>query len=80
MAKPDYPGLVMVPPSDRSILKRRLTKWAFLIISIIAAVFGLGGIAAGAATIAKWLFVIFLIAFVVSLIMHFTRGGRGPTV
>ena len=35
MAKPDYPGLVLVPPSDRSILKRRLAKWAFLIISII---------------------------------------------
>jgi hypothetical protein len=35
MGKPDYPGLVLVPPSDRSILKRRLAKWAFLIISII---------------------------------------------
>ncbi len=35
MAKPDYPGLVLVPPSDRSILKRRLAKWAFLIILII---------------------------------------------
>jgi hypothetical protein len=35
MAKPDYPGLVLVPPSDRSILKRRLAKWAFLIISLI---------------------------------------------
>jgi hypothetical protein len=35
MAKPGYPGLVQVPPSDRSILKRRLAKWAFLIISII---------------------------------------------
>lgn len=36
MAKPGYPGLVQVPPSDRSILKRRLAKWAFLIISVIA--------------------------------------------
>lgn len=35
MAKPDYPGLVLVPPSDRSILKRRLAKWAFLILSLI---------------------------------------------
>lgn len=35
MAKPDYPGLVLVPPSDRSILRRRLAKWALLIISLI---------------------------------------------
>jgi TPR repeat protein len=35
MAKPDYPGLVLVPPSDRSLLKRRLAKWAFLILSVI---------------------------------------------
>lgn len=35
MAKPGYPGLVQVPPSDRSLLKRRLARWSFLIISII---------------------------------------------
>lgn len=35
MAKPKFPGLVLVPPSDRSLLKRRLAKWAFLIISVI---------------------------------------------
>ena len=35
MAKLEYPGLVLVPPSDRSLLKRRLGKWAFLIISVI---------------------------------------------
>ena len=35
MAKPDYPGLVLVPPSDRSLLRRRLAKWAFFLIAII---------------------------------------------
>lgn len=35
MAKPEYPGLVLVPPSDRSLLKRRLAKWAILISSVI---------------------------------------------
>ena len=34
MAKKGYPGLVVVPPSDRSILKRRLLHAAFIIIAI----------------------------------------------
>ncbi len=50
--------------------------WAivFFIIAIIAAVFGFGGIAAGAITIAKILFVIFLILFVISAIFYMVRG------
>lgn len=35
MAKKDYPGLVMVPPSDRTILKRRLLRGALFIIALI---------------------------------------------
>ena len=42
----------------------------FLIIALIAAVFGFGGVAVGAAGIAKVLFVIFLIGAVVSFLMH----------
>jgi uncharacterized membrane protein YtjA (UPF0391 family) len=42
----------------------------FLIIALIAAVFGFGGVAAGATGIAKILFVIFLIGAVVSFLMH----------
>ncbi|GGE42617.1 hypothetical protein GCM10011367_16720 [Marinicauda pacifica] len=49
---------------------------AFFIIAIIAAVFGFGGIAAGAATIAKWLFFIFVILFVVALLAGALRGRR----
>lgn len=46
-----------------------MLEWAlaFFLLALIAALFGFGGIAEGAATIAKVLFVIFLIAFIVSL-------------
>ena len=40
----------------------------FLVVALIAALFGFGGIAAGAVEIAKILFFIFLVLFVVSLI------------
>jgi uncharacterized membrane protein YtjA (UPF0391 family) len=44
--------------------------WAavFFIIALIAAVFGFGGIAVGAASIAKILFFVFLVLFIVSLL------------
>ena len=45
----------------------------FFIIALIAAVFGFGGIAAGEAGIAKVLFFIFLIGFVISLVMGLVR-------
>jgi uncharacterized membrane protein YtjA (UPF0391 family) len=50
--------------------------WAFvfLVISIIAAIFGFGGIAAGAAVIAKILFGVFLIIFIALLIMGLAAG------
>jgi len=50
----------------------------FFVIALVAALFGFGGIAAGAAEIAKILFFIFLVLFVVSLIMGTMR--RGPRV
>lgn len=40
----------------------------FLIIAIIAAIFGFGGIVASAVGIAKILFYIFLVLFVISII------------
>jgi uncharacterized membrane protein YtjA (UPF0391 family) len=45
----------------------------FFIIALIAAVFGFGGVAAGAAGIAKVLFFIILIGFVISLVMGLVR-------
>jgi uncharacterized membrane protein YtjA (UPF0391 family) len=45
--------------------------WAavFLVIALIAALFGFGGIAAGAVEIAKVLFFVFLIIFAVMLVL-----------
>jgi uncharacterized membrane protein YtjA (UPF0391 family) len=45
----------------------------FLVIALVAALFGFGGIAAGAADIAKILFYIFVAIFLVSLIMGLVR-------
>jgi uncharacterized membrane protein YtjA (UPF0391 family) len=47
----------------------------FLVIALVAALFGFGGIAASAAGIAKILFVVVLIAFAVSGIMSLARRG-----
>jgi uncharacterized membrane protein YtjA (UPF0391 family) len=41
----------------------------FFVIALIAAVFGFGGIAAGATEIAKILFFVFLVGFVISLLV-----------
>lgn len=48
-----------------------MLKWAliFFVISLIAALFGFGGIASGAAAIAKILFYIAIALFVVFLVM-----------
>jgi len=45
----------------------------FFIIAVIAALFGFTGIAAGAVEIAKVLFFIFILLFVVSLVMGLVR-------
>ncbi|QEG38148.1 DUF1328 domain-containing protein [Roseimaritima ulvae] len=52
--------------------------WAltFLIIALIAGVLGFGVVAGTAATIAKILFFVFLVLFVIGLVM----GRRGPAV
>jgi uncharacterized membrane protein YtjA (UPF0391 family) len=55
-----------------------MLNWSitFLVIAIIAAFFGFGGIAGTATEFAKILFGAFLILFIVSLIM----GRRAPPV
>lgn len=49
--------------------------WAlmFLVIAILAAIFGFTGISLMAAGVAKILFFVFVILFVISLIMHAAR-------
>lgn len=51
--------------------------WAltFFIIALIAALFGFGGIASASAGIAKILFFIFLVLFVIALVMNAARRG-----
>lgn len=48
-----------------------MLKWSaiFFVVAIVAAIFGFGGIAEGAAGIAKVLFFIFLIGFVLLLVL-----------
>jgi uncharacterized membrane protein YtjA (UPF0391 family) len=48
----------------------------FFVIAPIAALFGFGGIAAGAVEIAKILFFVFLIITVVTLVMGLARRGK----
>ena len=52
-----------------------MLRWAlgFFIIALIAAVLGFGGIAVAAAGIAKILFFIFLVLFLVALVSGLTR-------
>ena len=50
----------------------------FLVVAIIAAAFGFSGIASGAATVARVLFGIFLVLFLVGLIMHLFGRGSPP--
>jgi len=45
----------------------------FFIVALIAALFGFTGIAAGAVEIAKILFFIFILLFLVSLVMGLVR-------
>ena len=45
----------------------------FLVIALVAALFGFTGIAAGAAEIAKILFFVFVLLFVASLIFGLAR-------
>jgi len=53
-----------------------MLRWAliFFILALIAALFGFGGIASGAAGIAKILFFGFVVVFVISLIAGLVKG------
>jgi uncharacterized membrane protein YtjA (UPF0391 family) len=54
--------------------------WAvtFLVVALIAAVLGFGGIAGTAVEIAKIIFFVAIILFVISAVFGFMRGGRPP--
>ena len=58
-----------------------MLRWAiaFLIIALVAALFGFGGIAATATSIAQILFYIFLVLFLIALIFSLIGGRRPPS-
>lgn len=57
--------------------------WAltFLVVALIAGVLGFTTVAGASIAIAKIIFVVFLVLFLASLVMHLVRGrglGSGP--
>ena len=51
--------------------------WAviFLVVAIVAGVFGFGIISGASFTIAKWLAIIFVILFIISVIAHTIKNA-----
>jgi uncharacterized membrane protein YtjA (UPF0391 family) len=75
------PGVFMWRSISPGMRKGNATMlyWAlvFLLISLVAALFGFSGIAAVFGGFAQLLFYIFIALFLVTLILHLVRG-RGP--
>lgn len=71
-----------VPVSEAGFRRKLMLYWAavFFIIAIIAALFGFGGIAAAATDIARILFFVFLVLFVLALLGNFMGGPHAPGV
>ena len=57
-----------------------MLRWAltFLVVALIAAILGFTSIAGAAIDVAKILFYVFVVLFVVSLVMHMVRGRGAP--
>jgi uncharacterized membrane protein YtjA (UPF0391 family) len=55
-----------------------MLRWAmgFLVLALVAALFGFGGLAATSAGIAQTLFYLFLLVFLVTLVLGLIAGGR----
>lgn len=55
-----------------------MLKWAFvfLLIAIVAGIFGFTDVQAASATIAQWLFAIFLVLFLGALIIGLAIGAK----
>jgi uncharacterized membrane protein YtjA (UPF0391 family) len=55
-----------------------MLKWAliFLVIAIIAGIFGFTDVQAASATIAQWLFGIFLVLFIGALVIGLWMGSK----
>lgn len=59
-----------------------MLRWSiiFFIISLVAAIFGFGGVSAAATDIAKILFFIFIVLFVLSFLFGLTVFKKGKDV
>jgi uncharacterized membrane protein YtjA (UPF0391 family) len=77
-SQPPSPDARYWTASEIDFRELRMLHWAlvFLVIALVAAVFGFGGIASTAAGMAQILFVIALVLFVVSLLFGFMRRGN----
>jgi uncharacterized membrane protein YtjA (UPF0391 family) len=81
----DLHRVALVPQSDVSFRLMVLCEeetpmlyWAvvFLIIALVAALFGFGGIATAAAGIAKFLFFLFVVVFLIFLVLGVIGARR----
>ena len=57
-----------------------MLQWAitFMVIALIAPVLGFGGIAAVSVEMAKILFFIFIVLFLIAMVAHVVRGKAPP--
>ncbi len=57
-----------------------MLRWAlaFLLVAILAGALGFGGVAGAATDIARVLFLVFIVMFVLSCFGHMARRGGGP--
>jgi uncharacterized membrane protein YtjA (UPF0391 family) len=55
-----------------------MLKWAFvfLLIAIVAGIFGFTGVEEASATIAKWLFGIFMVLFLGAIVIGLAIGSK----
>src|SRR5690242_6774885 len=78
-----YPPAVK-PDGARPVPERSfpMLGWAlvFLVVALIAGLFGFTGLAVASAGIAQILFYIFVVLFVVSSLVYLIRGRAPPTV
>jgi uncharacterized membrane protein YtjA (UPF0391 family) len=67
------------PRVVRLSLESTMLYWSaiFFVIALIAAIFGFGGIADGAVDIAKVLFFLFIVLFLISFVVSLFSRGRG---
>jgi len=77
-------GFRVFPARERSVTDQEVTAilgWAvtFLIVALVAAVLGFGGIAGTAIEAAKIVFFVAVILFAISALVGLARG-RSPTV